>query len=203
MVIAWPLRYHRAASKKAARERPQSEGETMRLLIMIPLAALTASCGGEEPKAKAPERPQAFQAGQWTSNSRVTTFRQMDTGRPRLNLPVGTEISGEACIGAAEVQRPPVELFVGEGWNDCRWGQNYRIRNGRFTAGATCTRPGLPEPVNISVMATFTDTSYEGTVEFNTQLVSDGDVRVVLQARGERTGDCPAGGAGGNQSNAH
>jgi hypothetical protein len=171
----------------------------MRLLILIPLAAL-AACG-EEPKAKAPERPQAFQAGQWTNNMRVTTFRQLDQGRPRIDMPAGTQVSGATCIGSGDTRRPAPELFVGEGWQDCGWSE-MRMRNGRLTAIGTCRRPGLPEPVNITAVGEFTATSFEGTVEYNTRLASDGDVRVVLESRGQRTGECTAPAEGGNQTRA-
>ena len=171
----------------------------MRLLMLIPLAAL-AACGGEEPKAKAKARPQAMQAGQWESTLEVTNFRRTDEGRPRLNMPNGTRTSGSACVGGGAGARPPVELFVGEDFKRCSWGDNFYMRNGRLVSSAVCQRDGVGE-VEVTISADITDTSYEGTAEFVTRLVTDGDVFIGAQVEGRRTGECAAGAEGGNQSN--
>ena len=170
-----------------------------RLLIFVPVLALAASCGEE--KAKAPERPQALQAGQWSTELRVTAFRQLDQGRASIDMPAGTQVTAAACIGPAETRSPPPALFVGEGWNGCRWNEA-RLRNGRLSLIGTCRRPGLAEPVNVTAVGEFTATGFQGTVEYNTQLVRDGDVRVVLESRGQRTGECTAPAEGGNQTKA-
>jgi hypothetical protein len=170
----------------------------MRLLMLVPLAAL-AACGGEEPKAKAPPRAQALQAGQWQSTLEVTNFRRTDEGRPRLNMPNGTRASGNACIGGGADARPPVELFVGPDFERCSWAENYYMRNGRLVSSATCRRAGVGE-VEVTISADFTETSYEGTAEFVTRLVTDGDVFIGARVEGRRTGECGAAAEGGNQS---
>ena len=115
----------------------------MRFLMLVPLAAL-AACGGETaPTAKAPERAQTFQAGQWESNLEVTNFRRTDEGSPRLNMPNGTRATGSACVAAADTGRPPLALFVGSDFTGCRWADNFYMRNGRFNVSLQCTRDGL------------------------------------------------------------
>lgn len=175
---------------------------TMRLLMLIPIAAL-AACGGDEPKAKAPERVQALQAGQWQSTLEVTNFRRADEGQPKLNMPNGTRVTGAACIRASDAARPPAELFVGSDLEDCRWADNFYMRNGRLVSSGTCRRDGVGE-VEITVSADFTADSYRGTAEFVTRLVTDGDVTVASRIEGRRTGECTPEAAGaGNNTQAH
>jgi len=173
----------------------------MRLFLLVPLAAL-AGCGGEgEQKAKAPERAQAMNAGQWQSTFEVTNFRQTDAGRPRLNLPVGTRDDGAACIGEGDTRRPPMELFAGSGFENCRWGDNFYMRNGRLVSSGTCRRDGVGQ-VEVTISVDFTGTSFEGTSEMVTRLPTDGDVIAAARIEGRRTGACTpgAGDGGGNQS---
>lgn len=172
----------------------------MRLLMLVPLAAL-AACGGEgEQKAKAPQRPDAMPAGQWESTMEVTNFRRTDEGQPKLNMPNGTRVTGGACVPGGADARPPVELFVGDGFEDCRWSDNYYSRRGRLVSSAVCRRDGVGE-VEVTISANVTETSYDGTAEFVTRLVTDGDVFIGARVEGRRTGACPAGAEGGNQSN--
>lgn len=172
----------------------------MRLLLLVPLAAL-AACGGEEPKAKEKARPQALQAGQWESTLEVHNFRQTDQGRPRLNMPNGTRAEGNACVGGGAGARPPLELFVGPDFEDCSWGENFYMRNGRLVSSGLCRRDGVGQ-VEVTISADFTETSYEGTAEFVTRLVTDGDVFIGSRVRGRRTGECSAEAEGGNQAKA-
>jgi hypothetical protein len=167
-------------------------------MFLLAATALAGGCGGEPEKAKAPERPQAMQAGQWQSTSEVTNFRQADQGRPRLNMPIGTRGSAAACVEAADVTRPPEELFVGSDFEDCAWGENFYMRNGRLISSMTCQRDGVGN-VEVTVSVDFTPNSYEGTVEFVTRLPTDGDVIVAARSRGTRAGECPVAG-GGNES---
>ena len=173
----------------------------MRLLVLIPLAAL-AACGGEgEQKAKAPARPQTMPAGQWQSSLEVINFRRTDEGQPRLNMPVGTRASGSACVAGGANARPPVELFVGSDFENCRWGDNYYMRNGRLVSSGTCRRNGVGE-VEVTISADITETGYEGTAEFVTRLVTDGDVYIGARIEGRRTGACTPDSEGGNQAKA-
>lgn len=173
----------------------------MRILVLVPLAAL-AACGGEgEQKAKAPARPQAMPAGQWESSLEVTNFRRTDEGRPRLNMPNGTRETGSACVPGGADARPPVELFVGPDFENCRWADNFYMRNGRLVSSGTCRRDGVGE-VEVTISANFTETSYEGTAEFVTRLPTDGDVFIGAQVEGRRTGECTAAAEDGNQAKA-
>ena len=172
----------------------------MRVWTIVPLAALAASCGGEsEPKAKAPEAAQAISAGQWQSSLEVTNFRRADQGRPRLNMPVGTRGEGSACVGAADVSRPPPQLFPGSDFENCRWGPDFYMRNGRLVSSMTCRRDGVGQ-VDVTVNVDFTADSYRGTVEMVTRLPTDGDIVLAARGEGRRTGACTAAGEGGNQT---
>lgn len=171
----------------------------MRLLLLAPLAAI-AACGGEtQEKAKAPERAQTMQAGQWQSSVEVTNLRKLDQGEPRLNLPAGTRLSGGACVGSADGARPTPELFAGSDFESCRHGENFYMRNGRMISSMSCRRPGVGEVV-VTVNVDFTATGFDGTVEYTTHLPTDGDVHIGARLSGRRTGDCAPGAEGGNQS---
>ena len=169
---------------------------------MVPSAVL-AACGDGEEKAKAPAPAREMSAGQWQSSLVVANFRQTDQApQPRLNMPVGTRAEGAACIGADATRRPPPQLFVGPEFENCEWGDNFYMGNGRLNAPLTCRREGVGE-VEVSVNVAFTAESYEGTVDMNTRLPEDGDVLLSARAEGRRTGaQCApeAEGAEGNQS---
>lgn len=170
------------------------------LIIAVAAAAALAACGGEsEPKAKAKARPQAIPAGQWQSDVEVTNLRRSDEGQPRLNMPAGTRETGGACIGSGASARPPAELFVGSGFEACRWHNDFYMRSGRIMGSATCQRPGVGE-VTASLNIDFTETSFQGSVDLLTRLAGDGDVTIAARASGRRTGDCAAGGEAGNQT---
>ena len=171
----------------------------MRLMLVVPLAAL-AACGGEaEQKAKAPARAQALQAGQWESTIEVTNLRKLDQGTPRLNLPAGTRMTGAACLGEGQTARPPGELLAGSDFEGCTHGENFYMRNGRLISSLTCRRDGVGE-VDVTINLDFTDTTYEGTVEYSTRLPTDGDVHVASRVNGRRSGDCAPEAADGNQA---
>ena len=172
-----------------------------KLTVMISLAALVASCGGEEPKAKKAERPAAMPAGQWNSTMRVTRSRTLEAGEPRITMADGTEVRGEACLAGGD-QRPPAELFGGDTVTNCRWWDNtYMMRNGRLMGNATCEREGIGN-VELGVNVTFTETEFQGTVEYSTRSGEMGDVLIAMEARGQRGGACTPAAAGGNQTNA-
>lgn len=171
----------------------------MRALFLIPVAAL-AACEGEQ-KAKAPPAAAALQAGQWESSFEVGILRELDEGRPRLNLPAGTRVAASACVAPDSASRPPPELFVGDDFQSCRWGENFYMRNGRLNSAMTCRRRGIDGNVEVTVNVDFTATSFEGSVEFATRLVSDGDVHISATSRGRRTGECaPSGEGAGNEA---
>jgi len=171
----------------------------MRLFMLVPLAAL-AACGGEEPKAKAPERPQALQAGQWEMSYEVSNFRRADQGQPKLNMPVGTRGTASACVAEAGGARPPMGLFAGSEFEECAWGENFYMRNGRLVSSGLCQRDGVGQ-VEVTISADFTGTTFNGTAEMLTRLPSDGDVVLASRIEGRRTGECSGGDEGGNQSN--
>ncbi|HYG29630.1 MAG TPA: DUF3617 family protein [Allosphingosinicella sp.] len=171
----------------------------MKLMVLVPLAAL-AACGGEtEQKAKAQPRAQAMEAGQWQMSYEVTNFRRADEGQPRLNMPQGTRGTAEACIGQADTQRPPMALFAGSEFEDCNWGENFYMRNGRLVSSGLCRRDGVGQ-VEVTISADFTGTTFNGTAEMLTRLVTDGDVILASRIEGRRTGACTGGGADGNSA---
>lgn len=177
----------------------------MKKYLAIAAAAIAvAACGGggEENKAKGPAA-KAMEAGQWQSTLEVANFRQTDQApRPLLNMPVGTRAEGAACVGEAETRRPPPQLFVGPDFEDCEWGTNFYMGNGRLNAPMTCQREGVGE-VEVTVNVAFTGDSYEGSVDMLTRLAAEGDVLLSARAQGRRTGaQCApaADGAGNNQA---
>jgi hypothetical protein len=173
----------------------------MRLLMLVPLAAL-AACGGEpEQKAKAKAGPAVMPAGQWESTLEVTNFRRTDEGEPKLNMPNGTRATGAGCVPGGADARPPLELFVGPDFENCAWSANFYQRNGRLVSSGTCRRPGVGE-VEVTISADFTETGYSGTAEMLTRLVSDGDVQLGARIEGRRTGQCTPEAEGGNQAKA-
>jgi hypothetical protein len=159
-----------------------------KMVAMAALAAL-AGCGGGEEKAKAPAAPaREMSAGQWQSTLQVANFRQTDQApEPKLNMPVGTRAEGAACIGEGETRRPPPQLFVGADFENCTWGDNFYMGNGRLNAPMTCQREGVGE-VEVNVNVTFTAESYEGRVDMVTRLAAEGDVILSATAAGRRTG---------------
>ncbi|HEX8194120.1 MAG TPA: DUF3617 family protein [Allosphingosinicella sp.] len=171
-------------------------------LAMLAALAALAGCGGEE-KAKAPAAAaREMTAGQWQSTLAVTSFRQTDRApTPLLNMPVGTRAEGAACIGEGETRRPPPQLFVGRDFENCVWGDNFYLGNGRLNAPMTCQRDGVGE-VEVTVNVAFTGDSYQGTVDMLTRLTAEGDVLLSARAEGRRTGaQCaPEGEAGNNQA---
>jgi hypothetical protein len=175
----------------------------MRLLMLVPLAALAACGGGDtEQKAKAKAGPAVMPAGQWESTLEVTNFRRTDEGEPKLNMPNGTRTTGAGCVPGGADARPPLELFAGPDFENCRWAENFYQRNGRLVSSGTCERDGVGE-VEVTISADYTEDGFEGTAEMLTRLVSDGDVQLGARIQGRRTsGQCTPEAEGGNQAKA-
>ncbi|HEX8525504.1 DUF3617 domain-containing protein [Allosphingosinicella sp.] len=169
----------------------------MRLLILVPLAAL-ASCGAEE-KAKAPPKPDAIEAGQWETNLEVTMLRPLDRGTPKLNLPTGTRLTGSTCVAPADTSRPPATLFAVSPF-ECEY-TNFYMKRGRLNFQMTCRHPMVDGEVATMLDGSFTAGEISGVINFSTALVSDGDVIVATRLTGRRIGACtPAAGTGANES---
>jgi hypothetical protein len=176
----------------------------MRLLMLVSMAALAAlaACGGEaEKKPKAKAGPAVMPAGQWESSLEVTNFRRTDEGQPKLNMPNGTRATGAGCVPGGADARPPLDLFVGPEFENCRWAENFYQRNGRLVSSGTCRRDGVGE-VEVTISADYTEDSFQGTAEMLTRLASDGDVQLGARIEGRRTGQCTPVAEGGNQAKA-
>lgn len=171
----------------------------MRLLMLLPIAAL-AACGGEAETNKSAERAANIDAGQWQTEFEVTTYTRRDEGTPKIDTPVGTRSSSATCVSAADATRPPTTLFAGEPF-DCEY-QDFLMRNGRINLTMQCRHPRLSERVGVAVVGSFTATEFDAKVQYSTREPGPGDIVVVTQANGRRTGEaCTAPAAGeGNAS---
>ena len=156
----------------------------MRLLIMVPFAAV-AACGGEAEK-KVETRAAHIDSGQWETGFEVTTFTTRDAGPPKINSPVGTRSSGVTCVTAENATRPPPTIFVGAPF-ECEY-QDFYMRNGRINLLMQCRHPDFGERVGVTAVGDFTATGYQATVQYTTREAGPGDVVVVTRATGRRTG---------------
>lgn len=174
-----------------------------KLAAMLSLAAL-AACGGGGEENKAKEKAPAataLEAGQWQTRINVTAFRQADEGRPRLNMPVGTQAEGAGCVTAENGTRPPPELFVPADFEGCTWGSDFYMRGGRLVSSMSCRRDGVGGEVPVMVNVDFNGADFTGAIDVATRLVSDGDVVVRAELNGRRTAPaCTPEGAGGNNT---
>lgn len=165
----------------------------MRATMFLPLLLLSAcGSGGAEKNETAPAAAR-IAAGQWELASEVTAFRTVDAGAPKIDAPVGTRATASLCVAG---DRPPPELFAGEGY-DCSYG-DYYVRNGRINVTLNCTREGLSGQIPMTIDGRFADGTTEFTRSIRTALASDGDVEVTARVTGRRTGDCTAAPGGDN-----
>ena len=177
----------------------------MRLLMLLPLAAL-AACGGEAETNKSAARAANIDAGQWQTDFEVETYTKRDEGPPKIDTPVGTRSSSAACVTAQNATRPPPSLFIGEPFQ-CEY-SDFLMRNGRINTTMQCRHPRIGEPVSVAVVGDFTADGFDARVQYLTRDAGPGDVLVVTHATGRRTGGActaPASGdgnssAGGNSS---
>lgn len=170
----------------------------MRLLILVPLAAL-AACGGEAEK-KAETRAAHIDAGQWQTDFEITTLTARDEGPAKITTPVGTRTSGATCVTAENATRPPPTLLVGAPF-ECEY-QDFYMRNGRINLSMQCRHPDFRERVGVTAVGDFTATGYQATVQYTTREAGPGDVVVVTRATGRRTGAAcaPAAEPAGNEA---
>ncbi|HYE26638.1 MAG TPA: DUF3617 family protein [Allosphingosinicella sp.] len=159
----------------------------MRALIIVPLcfAAACSGGGGEENKA-AEAAPATMQAGQWEVASEVTAFRSTDKATPALKAAVGDKATASACIEAGKDDKPPPEMFAGEGY-ECEYKERY-VRDGRINVSLDCERDALEGHVLMTVEGTYKGDSFEGTANANSFLSGDGDFAMTTRLTGRRTG---------------
>lgn len=170
----------------------------MRFIIVAPLVALAAACGGEaENKSNASATAAAIAPGLYQVTSEVREFRSTDEGSPKINTPVGTRTTRSVCVPAGGAVQP--DLFAEDGMS-CQVGSSDYVRSGTINLTLRCTREGTPGNVNYAISGTFDDQSFQGDREMTTLFNGDGDVAVYTQVRGQRTGDCTPGAAGGNSA---
>jgi hypothetical protein len=169
----------------------------MRALAVIPII-LAASCGETPAENKAQPAAAQLPAGQWELSSEVTSFAKADTEAPRINTPVGTRTTNSVCV--AEGHQVPSAFFAGEGYR-CTYG-NYYARNGRVNVTLTCHRDGLAGDIMMSADGTYQGDGVEFRRNIRTNLTTEGDSVIDARVTGRRTGDCPAGAATPEGSNA-
>jgi hypothetical protein len=160
----------------------------MRATVGMFALPLLAACGGSESETGQAEPMAAatLGAGLWELASEVTLFRAVDSGRPKIDTPVGTRASSSVCVGADA--RPPTAFFAGEGFA-CSYGAYY-VRNGRINVTLSCARAGLPGTIPVSAEGRIDEEGVEFTRSIRTMLASDGDVEITANVTGRRIGDC-------------
>ena len=152
---------------------------------MLASLCLVAACsgGGDEKKAEGPVAA-VMGAGQWAIDFETTAFRSTDGKVPMLKAAVGDKAQAAACIAAGEEAKPAPALLVGAEY-DCKYTSSY-IKEGRVNAQLSCTREGKG-PISMSVSATSTADSFEGTVDSTSFLAGDGDFAMSRKVTGRRT----------------
>lgn len=164
----------------------------MRPLALLPLLLLAAACsdaGGEAEPAKAPADT-TLAAGQWETTTEVTQLTKLDPGAPKIDTPAGTKASFTSCLPEADRKKPAAALFAGTA-DKCEYKDFYMAR-GRLNATLSCTRDGLQGNVLHSIDGSNDADSFEGERSTSTQLVTDGDVRIIAKISGRRVGECTA-----------
>ncbi len=156
-----------------------------RLMMLAPL--LLASCGeGEGVVENKAEAAKGLSAGQWEVTSEVTAFRAADEGAPKIDTPAGTTATESICV--PEGERPPTQIFSGEGY-DCQY-SNYYARRGRMNITMNCSREGMSGNIAMAVDGKFDAESFEVSREVTTYFTTDGDVQATATVTGRRTGEC-------------
>lgn len=168
------------------------------VLLMMPLAALTA-CGGGEPAKNKADKAASLRPGQYEITTEVTDFRKADTGKAKIDTPQGTRTTRNVCV--TDPAAAPAALFADEGFT-CQTDAGAYVRDGTVNATLACRRQGLNGGINYSVSGSFQAESFEVERIMATSLATDGDVNIRSTARGRRTGDCTAAPAAGNAQGA-
>lgn len=159
----------------------------MRSLLIVPVCLLAACSDGGGEEKKAETTPAAtMEAGQWETAMEVRSIRSTDKTEPALKAAAGDKETGTACIPAGSEATPPGALFAGPGYQ-CQT-QNSYIRNGRINMSLKCSRPGISGDIMQTVQASYTGTSFEGTVDTLTYLPGRGDFEMNRTITGRKTG---------------
>ncbi|HEY0147599.1 MAG TPA: DUF3617 family protein [Allosphingosinicella sp.] len=158
----------------------------MRHLFTLSACLLAAACSGGGEEKKVEEAAANMEAGQWTADFEVTAIRSTDKTTPALEAKVGDKETGGACIAAGSEATPPGELFAGPGYT-CATQSSY-VRNGRANVSLKCSRPGISGDIMHTLQASYTGTTFEGTVETITYLPGQGDFEMSRKISGRKTG---------------
>jgi hypothetical protein len=173
----------------------------MRYLVMLPLCAVLAACGGEQAaEKKAQEQAATMAAGQWETASEVTGMRSTDKTEPVVKAAAGDKATHLTCITEAEKAKPSPALFAGEGYS-CKHDAGTYIRGGRIVASLSCTKAGVDGQIMMQVDGSYKGDSFEGRVKTTTYLPGRGDFEMTRKITGRKTGDtCAAPAADGNSA---
>lgn len=175
----------------------------MRFVMMLPLCAALAACGGEEAAApKAEEKAETMAPGQWETAFEVTAMRSTDTTTPAVKAAVGDKATGSSCITEADKAKPDPALFAGEGYS-CKYAENTYIRGGRLNASLSCTHEGVKGEIMMQIDGSYEGDSFEARANVNSYLPGSGDFAMTRTLKGRKVGDscaAPAAGAEGNST---
>lgn len=160
----------------------------MRALLIAPVILFSACSSPEE--APEPEAATQIDAGEWEIVTEVTRLTATDKGRPAIDMPVGTRVTGAACVGDSERSKPPPAMFAGPK-DKCEY-KNFYMARGRLNASLSCTRPGLEGTLMLSVEGNYGAADLQATATLESYLVGSGDVKMASKITGKRTGACAA-----------
>ena len=173
----------------------------MRHLVMLPLCAALAACGGEQAaEKKVEEQAATMSAGHWETSSEVTEMRSTDKTEPVVKAAAGDKATHMTCVTEAEKAKPSPALFAGEGYS-CKHKDGTYIRGGRLVASLDCTREGVNGQIMMQVDGSYKGDSFEARVKTTSDLPGRGDVEMNRKITGRKTGDtcaAPAEDAEGN-----
>jgi hypothetical protein len=157
----------------------------MRIISIVPLCLAAAACGGGDNAANDQEAasPPTLPSGTWSSEFEVKTFRSADKTTPALKAKVGDKEQASSCVPEGQGERPPANLFAGEGY-DCTYSNSY-IKEGMINASLVCSRPELKGQVNMSVSGTYDSKSFDATVESTSFLPGNGDFTMSRKVKGK------------------
>lgn len=167
----------------------------MRIVAIIGVAALAASCGSEstEPPKPAATKAAALQPGEYEVAGTVKEVRSTDNSTPATPLKAGASLTAVRACVAADGKLDHKLLSENPG-DTCKEDTAF-VRNGRLNVQLNCQRSGKGGIMQLA-NGTFKADSFEAEVLSSTFFGGTGDYSATRTLTGKRVGDCPAANAG-------
>lgn len=173
-----------------------------KLLVLAPCAALLFGCSGGPLGGGAV----SLQPGQWESTVQFTTI-DMPGAPPgaaeAMRAMLGQPQTRSSCMSAEEAANPSSRFAAPEVGNaGCQFEPN-GFANGTINVRGTCTSAERGN-LQMTMTGNYTATTMEATINqtMTAPPNTPGPQSIRLEGRmtARRTGDCPAGGAAGNNA---